>query len=441
MSVAIIELNDAGICCVNDRGDLTVSPGYALLTPEGITTGEAALQRAYLEPQQSFNQYWWQLNLSPLPVTSKHARHYADMAYAQLLALHRDSGHPDQVVFAVPGSFDRGQLSILLGLAKASPFEATGLVDAAVAAASHADAIGTLVHLDIQLHQTVITRLNVAQQIERTGVEIISNVGLKTFHDLWAQHIANQFIRQYRYDPLHTAAGDQQLYNRLPVWLSALQGQAEITAELDSPQGHYRLVLSRTELLASSASRFQLLQGKLSGLKTNGETLLLSHRAAQLPGIREHLAPSATLDENAAITGCRNHLEIISGDPENLHFITRLPCRSAATSTATAAISEQASEQARRPVVAPEKTSAPATHLLYRYRAYAIGNRLAITRDGDQLRFTQGTGGDCCLVREQDSVQLRTESSAVTVEGDPADLRAGDSLQIGVDQLDLIEVT
>ena len=183
------------------------------------------------------------------------------------------------------------------------------------------------------------------------------------------------------------------------------------------------------------------MQGKLSDLKTNGETLLLSHRAAQLPGIREHLAPSATLDENAAITGCRNHLEVITGDPENLHFITRLPCRSAATSTATAAISEQPSEQAPRPVVAPEKTSAPATHLLYRYRAYAIGNRLAITRDGDQLRFTQGAGGDCCLVREQDSVQLRTASAAVTVEGNPADLRAGHSLQIGVDQLDLIEVT
>lgn len=441
MSVAIIELNDAGICCVNARGDLTVSPGYALLTPEGIATGEAAMQRAYLEPQQSFNQYWWQLNLSPLPVTNKHARHYADMAYAQLLALHRDIGHPEQVVFAVPGSFDREQLSILLGLVKASPFEATGLVDAAVAAASGSDATGPLVHLDIQLHQAVITRLDVAQHIERTGVEVISKAGLKGFHDLWAHHIANQFIRQYRYDPLHTAAGEQQLYNRLPVWLSALQGQAEITAELDSPQGHYRLVLSRNELLASSASRLQLLQGKLSDLKTNGETLLISHRTGQLPGIREHLAPSATLDENAAITGCLDHLEVITGDPESLHFITRLPRKPTATGTSAAAITEQVSEPDSPPVVTQSKVHATATHVLYRHRAYAIGNRLAITRDGDQLRFTQGSRGDCCLVREQGSVQLRTESSAVTVEGDPTDLRAGDSLQIGGDQLDLIEVT
>ena len=216
--------------------------------------------------------------------------------------------------------------------------------------------------------------------------------------------------------------------------------QAEITAELDSPQGHYRLVLTRTELLASSASRFQLLQSKLSDLKTNGETLLLSHRAAQLPGIREQLAPFATLDESAAITGCRHHLEVIIGDPENLHFITRLPCKPVATGTATAAASEQTYEPEPQPDTL-SKASAAATHLLYRHRAYAIGNRLAITRDGDQLRFTHGVGGDCCLIREQDSVQLRTASAAVTVEGDPTDLRAGDSLQIDGDQLDLIEVT
>ncbi|WP_438951501.1 hypothetical protein [Porticoccus sp.] len=436
MSVAIIELNDAGICCVNDRGDLTVSPGYALLTPEGVATGDAALQRAYLEPQQSFNQYWWQLNLSPLPVTSKQARHYADLAYAQLLALHRDSGHPEQVIFAVPGSFDRGQLSLLLGLVKASPFEATGLVDAAVAAASRIDATGTVAHLDIQLHQAVITRLDVRQQIERTAVEVVSNVGLKAFHDLWTQYIANQFIRQYRYDPLHTAAGEQQLYNRLPAWLSALHKQAEITAELDSPQGHFRLVLSRNELLASGASRLQLLRDKLSDLKAHGETLLLSHRAAQLPGLREDLAPSATLDQNAAINGCLDHLEVITGNPENLHFITRLPARLVAAN-AVAAINEQD----HQPVVTRSNGAADATHVLYRHRAHAIGNRLAITREADQLHFAQGSDGDCCLIHEHGKLALKTQRSTVTVAGDHSDLRAGDSLQIDGDQLDLIEVT
>ena len=286
----------------------------------------------------------------------------------------------------------------------------------------------------------MITRLEVGKQIERTGVEVVSNIGLKAFHDLWAQHIANQFIRQYRYDPLHTAAGEQQLYNRLPVWLSALQSQAEITAELDSPQGHYRLVLSRNELLASGASRFQLLQGKLSDLKTNGETLLLSHRTAQLPGIQEHFDPSDSLDENAAISGCLNHLDVITGDSENLHFVTRLPRKPVAASKSTAAMAEQVSDPEPR-VATVSQTAAVATHVLFDHRAYAIGNLLSITRDGDQLRFKQDSGGDWRLVREHGRLQLRAQSSAVAVEGDRNDLRAGNSLQIDGDRLDLIEVT
>ena len=138
MNTTVFELNDTGIYCNGQQGSALISPGYALLTNTGVATGTEAQQRFWLEPQHSYNQFWRQLSLSPLPTVSRYARHHADLAYAQLLQLHRDCGEPEDVIFAVPGSFSNEQLGILLGLAKASPFNVVGLVDAAIADNSQA---------------------------------------------------------------------------------------------------------------------------------------------------------------------------------------------------------------------------------------------------------------------------------------------------------------
>ncbi|MEZ5528755.1 MAG: hypothetical protein R3E57_02245 [Porticoccaceae bacterium] len=434
MSIAIIELNDSGLHCASGRDEPIVSPGYALLTPQGITTGEAALKRAYLEPQQSFNQYWRQLNLSPLPVRSKVARHHADLAYAQLLQLHQESGSPAQIIFATPGSFDREQLAILLGLAKASPFEATGLVDAAVAAATQAGLSGELLHLDIQLHQAVVTRLYAGGEIERRGVDVLPELGIKSFYDTWAQHIADQFIRQYRYDPLHTAAGEQQLYDRLPGWLAQLSGSQEVGVELDSPQGRYRINLGREQLLASSSQRSQQLQKKLAELRRNGEILLSSHRIGLLPGLSELLTPAKVLPASAVIDGCLMHLERIGGQGEQLAFVTRLPGNGSGTAQPTIG---------SEPTL-PEATTSPASqpsHVLYGHRAYPLGAEgLSIDSGDSELHIRNNSEGAIQLRYHNGQLQLQTTSSNVSCSGNWDDLLSGDSIRVGDQRLELIEV-
>ena len=428
MSVAIIEINDSGLYCGNDQGELIVSPGYALLTKQGITTGKAALERAYLEPQQSFNQYWRQLNLTPLPAPNNQARHHADLAYAQLLELHHEGGSPDKVIFATPGSFDRDQLSILLGLAKASPFEALGLVDAAVAAVSQSDLSGQLLHLDIQLHQCVLTRLHAGNTIEhsyveRTDVEVIAGIGLKAFYDTWAQHIADMFIRQYRYDPLHTAAGEQQLYDLLPNWLGQLSETSELAIALDSPQGSYHLNLNRSELLASSSARLELLQKKVRNIQRADEIMIASHRTLLLQGLLERLDDIHILPNDAVIQGCLNNLEAIIGHEETIHFVTQLPRQHKPTQTPQLNV-----------------TTTP-THLLYQHRAHTIGDGLYIQVDGNQLSFSHQHTGDIALIRDNDRVQLHSNHKNITTQSNRDNLQPGAIIHIGVHQLQLIEVT
>jgi len=431
MSVAIIDINDCGLCCGNALGEMIISPGYALLTEQGITTGNAARQNAYLKPQQSFNQFWRQLNLSPLPSPTDKARHHADLAYAQLLELHRESGSPENIIFATPGSFDRDQLSIVLGLAKASPFKTLGLVDSAVAAASQSSLSGQLLHLDIQLHQLVLTRLAADNHIERLQVEVIADIGLKTFYDNWARYIANQFIQQYRYDPLHTAEGEQQLYDLLPTWLEQINGDQELAVSLDSPQGRYRLSLNRNDLLASSGAKLDQLQQKLSNIRVEGETLIASHRTKLLPGLAEQLGLVNTLPDNAAIQGCLNNLENIADSGENIHFITRLPNLLSA-SEATDITADQADN---------DHTAAAPTHILYQHRAQAIGNLLYIHRDNERLSFSQKQPSGIALYLDNGKLYLQSEQPDVPTSDKARPLVAGDIIKVGTQSLQLIEVS
>lgn len=440
MSVAIIDINDCGLCCGNARGEMIISPGYALLTEQGITTGNAARQNAYLKPQQSFNQFWRQLNLSPLPSPTDKARHHADLAYAQLLELHRESGSPEEIIFATPGSFDRDQLSIVLGLAKASPFKTLGLVDSAVAAASQSNLSGQLLHLDIQLHQLVLTRLSSDNHIERLQVEVIADIGLKTFYDNWARYIANQFIQQYRYDPLHTAEGEQQLYDLLPTWLEQINGDQELAVSLDSPQGRYRLSLNRNDLLASSGAKLDQLQQKLSNIRLEGETLIASHRTKLLPGLTEQLGLLNTLPDNAAIQGCLKNLESITDSGENIHFITRLPNEQFSHLQKPSDPTNITADKVGSDRLTEDHQAAIPTHILYQHRAQAIGDLLYIHRDNERLRFSQNQRSDIALHVDNGKLYLQSEQPDVPASDKDCPLKAGDIIKVGTQSLQLIEV-
>jgi len=236
MTTAVIELHDVALRC-GTGSQLIEVPGHALVTPQGIVTGAAARARAWREPQHSFDQYWHQLGTAALPVVSRHARHFADLAHAQLLALHQAAGAPPRVIFAVPGSFGRDQLAVLLGIAQAAPFGVAGLIDAALAAA-HTEVADAALHLDLLRHCAVLTRLRRSgAEVLRERVAVLPELGLNRLHELWARHLAERFIAAHRYDPLHTGSGEQALREALPGWLATLARQRELNAVLPGPRG------------------------------------------------------------------------------------------------------------------------------------------------------------------------------------------------------------
>ena len=316
MSAAIIELNDHEIRLARDTAVLARSPSGAIIRGNTIEVGEQAIAQALLNPREYHNRYWYQLDQAPLRRATRAARHHADLAFRQLEQLYRDAGKPETVVFAVPGGFSKAQLALLLGIVEACHMRAVALVDAAVASAAAQVGPGRYQHIDMQLHRTVVTELNIGATVERGQVDIIDGVGFDKLTDRLVAFVADQFLAQSRFDPLHQAGTEQLLHNEMPLWLDLLNTQREIKVHLDFRGSRFEARIAREEIVGVAEASYRSIHDRLSA----NATWLASSRLASLPAVFEGAAALAQTETPTA---------------SGLSLIASLPASTSPTITST----------------------------------------------------------------------------------------------------------
>jgi len=370
MGLKVIELNDNALRVGDDTGILVESPGFALAAEnEKLVLGEAAKQQARIHPTNSFNRYWHELSIDPV----NHApgiRHFADIAYAQLLHL-ADAGEIDgDVIFAVPGNFTRAHLAILLGLVNQCPFRTAGLVDSALAAVSSVKSqFNSYVYAEMQLHQVVLTKIVVDNDIlKRESVIQVPGVGSQNFMDLMMQLATDLFIQQCRFNPQHDAESEQQLYNALPTWLQQDDGdQNSLLLELTANTAVHTAKMPRESLISNLSRHYKSIGQQVTELAAVGNSkLLLSPEFAALPGFRSYLSDSIPIKllpvDAISKSVFQNRASIIRSD-EQLELVTTLT----KTSDTAKANDERASKAAAKAIDT-------ATHVLIGSTAIPLGN-------------------------------------------------------------------
>ncbi len=363
MALNVIELNDRGIKVGDESGIIVQSPGFALVVDDKLEVGETAEQQARLQPTNSFNKYWHDLNLEPISYGNKF-RHYADLAYAQLVHLAEVWEINNDVIFAVPGNFSRQQLAILLGLAQQSPFTTVGVVDSALAAAVTAAQSEHIVFADIQLHQVVLTKLAIVNDhLITEGVVQIPGVGNQNFMNLMMQIATDIFIQQCRFNPQHNAESEQQLYNELPKWLLQDVKEKTLQLELKSASAMHTAKLPRATLISSLNEYYKKINEQISAITLDNNTqLLLSKTLSELPGFQASLNQNcsvAIVEDHLVNAACYQYRDIINSSDEGIHLVTKFPVESLGSK-------ETESDT-------PEATDNP-THALFLNRAISISS-------------------------------------------------------------------
>jgi len=441
VTLAVLDLNDVELAIGNSGGILARSPGFAHIGSEGIAVGTAARSRARLDPRRTLSQFWSRLGTEPLHVASREARHHADLAYRQLLALHELAGRPAELLLAVPGSFSREQLSILLGIAERCSFHAVGLVDSALAAASTLALPAAAMHLELHLHQSVLTRLvNEHGQLARGEVRALPAAGLTQMLDRWARRASAAFIQQTRFDPLHSAATEQQLADSLPGWLAVLGTQDDVVAEVQQGANRYRAVLRADEMLEAVHSVYEQLLEALARDAGNG-ALLLGPQLARMPRFAARVPGAVTLEAEAAIRGALAHAAHIRGSERTLRFVTRLPSppRTPATPPVPAAPA---------PAAARAPAELPPTHLVAGTRALRLapGTLYLFGDEESGWRLARSaSAASRCVLEWSDEGWAASAPRGVLLRVDglpaPAPTRVRSGTRLGIDDATLLFVS
>jgi hypothetical protein len=351
-----------------------------------VQLGEHALRQAHLLPRQTYNRFWAHLSQDALQTPTPRFRHNADLAWAHLLHIHEQAGKPDAVMFAVPGHYSRQQLALLLGIVQSCPFKAAGLVDSAVAAVAAVAGPGHYEHVEMHLHETVYTRIDVAGHVVRHSVQSLDNIGLTVVHDLVADLIADTFIQQCRFDPRQQAESEQALYDQIPHALSSLTESHEVLLEIRVQQARHQAKLTRNVLREPLRAIYADIRRRLD----DDRTPLLGDRIAALPGFARGLPGHRLLEPEAVFTGCDLHRDTIRGPGPDLSFVTRLPAAGEPTLTG-----------AERHAAATDKgaaaNSSAATHVLLGHRAFPLKQSALYLSARGAVSATDGENVNCSL--------------------------------------------
>lgn len=456
MNLLGVELSDAGILVAGgqpaqlleaDQKAFT-SPGYALLDKKQTLIGRAAEGVAHLQPRKILNHFWDQLSTEPLDHPVKQARNQAEVAFIHLAQIwERIRAFGDSMVIAVPDHYSRTQLGLLQGMAQELGVSVLGYSPMSIASVVNPEPGEFLLYLDIHLHRMELTCMRQAERLSLSDSMTLPGKGLLYWHKEWVEAIASEFVHTTRFDPLHRAETEQELYDRLPEIAVELENSATASIQLPAGQSTYRSAISVEQLLSKNADCINELHRAIvqiraqQGLAPDAPAaLLVSHRIAFLPGVLRNLSDIGNVRVSAlpAGAGALGVLALWDGSEPGKNEPTAVFKTSKPWHPAEIREPEDATE-ARKP-------KHPPTHILHDSVAYPIGDGPLIIDCGlnsspndTQIHHDPSRASGChCVVRRRAGQYFIEggERAHTTVNGQPisgADaLERGDVIGLGI---------
>lgn len=417
MSILGVELSDAGILVAGGDppgllsvdGDGIESPGFALPEKKRLVVGTAAARKAHLYPRQILNQFWDQLDTEPLEQPNPFAHNHAEIAYEHFAHIWQNvKPHGTEMIIAVPGFYTRSHLGLILGITKELAIPVKGFAPLAIATVPDQLPPGLLLHLDLHLKRFEITHLQRADHLSHQESISSEGNGLSTLYRRWVDAIAEEFVRHTRFDPLHQAAGEQELYDRLPGVLGQLNQDLNVHFEMAGGSKVYHVTLTKELFDKMATPVMQEIRRLVVRFcdrydpKGSGRVLLLADRLARLPGVKQMLAGIENcriiaLPCGAGALGALRFYDSLrrqKGD-RGAPFVTTRPLPVEETVTVDAG--QQTTLPQQRP-----------THILYRHLAYPIAESPLIIglADDNNAPGIQIQGQIAGVSRKHCSVQL-----------------------------------
>ncbi len=321
MSFTVVDLNDTNIRVGKDEQILLNSPGYAVIKDDKIAFGSQAEKLNRIYPRSTHDDYWFRLGQDSIQSTSNKIRHNADLAYMQLAEIYERAGRTLKWLIAVPASYNQEQLGLLLGLLNAANYENVQLVDSALLASISRLSRGEHLHLDMQLHQSVLTSLETDDKHKVVTANVLPEAGLLSIYEKCATLISTEFINQSRFDPHHNAESEQLLYENIPGCLTKLTTSSISKIDIAYQGQSYSANITREGILEILSPIYSSIYKHIE----DSSQLILSHRFGILPGFLDGLDNASLLDEFALFTSAKDYSTLLQNTESNTNYLSELP--------------------------------------------------------------------------------------------------------------------
>jgi hypothetical protein len=386
----ILDLDDWALSLFADSTLLHSEPAFALETDGALSFGREAAAVARIHPRRVNHGFLSRLSADPLPQPFRAARNQADLFYHQLRAL--TAAHPlltrDPVLVIVRGTTTADQLGLVLGVAGECGIRIGGFVDRSIAALASQGGMGERICIEFDSDHAEVSRARLGVDVVRINSNHFPGVGLNFIQDGWANVIADHFIRHSRFDPLHAAATEQQLYDSVRGWFNG--GKVHTALAIEHQQEIRRVDLRMDALEEKLKERVEPLLQTLAArssvcLGPNASATPLFASMLKKMGFQVH-----PVDRDGLLRYVEQHVSPLC-NPDEVRFYTTLPAAlppALATFTPSPPVpvrpaSAEASPGAHAAARVTSRPGQP-THGLHGAVAYPIGSTdLPLTAAGE----------------------------------------------------------
>ena len=423
MTTALLEINDFSIKASTSDNNTYNECGFAHVTDSGIITGDKGFEAFWRHPEKCSNNYWLFLDQQPLKTNWKWARHNADLAYAQLDSTLKSIGSPDEVVLCVSNTISVEQLSLLAGLLKALNISIKRIVDLNLFAGLAMRQSAWLI--DMQLHQATLTLVekSISDDQEIFSIkesETLPNFGFMHICNTIARDISKKLINNSRFDPMHSSASAQDLFNQIKSNINGFEENNELNFQIKSPSGIVNITINPSELKNLFKKELSKINRKVVN---SGDMFSLKNSAHMLEKLLDTSGNYLGLAPSYDINAIEKLLNTSQFDKNKLVKINAIKLAKAEKS------------------LPKTRTNHTATHLLYDNHAWDIRNEKSIQYNNQGLQIKVGVDKtfDLAFILKDGKLEIYHQSSSKEIVI-PKTFKEGEQIIIDNAKINLIKV-
>ena len=423
MTIALLEINDFSVKASTSDNNTYNECGFAHVTDSGIITGDKGFEAFWRHPEKCSNNYWLFLDQQPLKTNWKWARHNADLAYAQLDSTLKSIGSPDEVVLCVSNTISVEQLSLLAGLLKALNISIKRIVDLNLFAGLAMRQSAWLI--DMQLHQATLTLVekSISDDQEIFSIkesETLPNFGFMHICNTIARDISKKLINNSRFDPMHSSASAQDLFNQIKSNINGFEENNELNFQIKSPSGIVNITINPSELKNLFKKELSKINRKVVN---SGDMFSLKNSAHMLEKLLDTSDNYLGLAPSYDINAIEKLLNTSQFDKNKLVKINAIKLVKAEKS------------------LPKTRTNHTATHLLYDNHAWDIRNEKSIQYNNQRLQIKVGVDKtfDLAFILRGGKLKIYHQSSSKEIVI-PKTFKEGEQIIINNTKINLIKV-